>query len=352
MGSLDYTQEDSRLLELTQELRSSRGCGFRGTFYCPILHVKEETELCKGHVLPQAVGGRNWVVQRKDVDNFFGSFAEAGFSHGVKLRSMGFDDSIKYILDKRLSSRVNLSMTDSGGVERRVRPTQWTGDELTFVVHANGDDLCLKDPVSLSFAMDTRYETLLACVHSLHLGVFREGGYRYVVSPTGEFNAALLRNAYRKFATGQISRSPDEKTAILGEMCSTHVNMVRPIVGSTDSLDARLLSDPFRWFLACWDESTRELFATIHFLKAENEWNGVMSYNQLGWCARAMICSAVPISFKATMGHLADNQIHVGPLRESTPRFTWPCGETANSQVYCPIELAAQEIKEMPLPQI
>ena len=179
MANIDYREEDSRLARLTKEIRSSGARGFRATFYCPILYVKELTELCKGHVLPQAVGGRTWVVQRKDVDNFFGSFAEAGFSHGVKLRSMGFDDSLKYILDKGLSSKANLSVTDSDGDARRVRPTQWKGDDLTFVVHAKSDDFDLTNPVSLSFAMDTRYETLLACVHSLHIGIFREGGYRY-----------------------------------------------------------------------------------------------------------------------------------------------------------------------------
>ena len=50
-------------------------------FYCPILHRDEETELCAGHVINQALEDtdRSWTVQRKDVDNHYGTLFEGDF---------------------------------------------------------------------------------------------------------------------------------------------------------------------------------------------------------------------------------------------------------------------------------
>ena len=50
-------------------------------FYCPILHVDEPAELQKGHIINEAFSdsSRAWVVQRKDVDNFFASPFESDF---------------------------------------------------------------------------------------------------------------------------------------------------------------------------------------------------------------------------------------------------------------------------------
>ena len=345
MVNNDIKRLDSKLVQLTREIQRLGAAKVRDAFNCPILHVEEKTELCKGHLMPQAVGGRDWVVQRKDVDNFFGSFAEAAFVHGVNLRSKEFDDALSYVLEKGLAKQANLAVMDSRGDKLQVRPTRLKGNPLGFVVSESFADIELAGPVSFSFAMDTRYETLLACIHSLHLGLFREGGYSYVYSPSGEFNAKLLRDVYKKFSRVNSKRRSKSKTENLEQMCLAYRNLVRPIVGSTDGLEPRLFTDPFRWFLVCWDEGAREPFATIHFLKAGNEWNAVMSFARTDSCAIAIVCSAVPISFKTTLGCLANEQIDVAPLRESTPRMTWPCGDNANSQVSCPIELAAQEVR-------
>src|SRR5690349_20508560 len=50
-------------------------------FYCPILHVDEPVPLQRGHVVNEAFAGSPgaWVVQRQDVDSFYGSFFEADF---------------------------------------------------------------------------------------------------------------------------------------------------------------------------------------------------------------------------------------------------------------------------------
>jgi hypothetical protein len=53
-------------------------------FYCPILQTDEETELCMGHIVNKSIPNscRKCVVQRKDVDGFYGVVVEAAFASG------------------------------------------------------------------------------------------------------------------------------------------------------------------------------------------------------------------------------------------------------------------------------
>lgn len=62
--------------QLKADFESVTGKPFRH-FFCPILHVDEEVALCRGHVVPESLGGKAKVLQRADVDQGFGSFFEA-----------------------------------------------------------------------------------------------------------------------------------------------------------------------------------------------------------------------------------------------------------------------------------
>ena len=62
-------------------------------FYCPILFVDEAVEVMRGHIINEAFHGSSkaWVVQRKDVDGFYGGFFEGDFElfqymHGASTR--------------------------------------------------------------------------------------------------------------------------------------------------------------------------------------------------------------------------------------------------------------------------
>ena len=46
-------------------------------FFCPILMRDEPAEMCRGHIENNAFAGKIWIPQRRDVDNFYGSVAEA-----------------------------------------------------------------------------------------------------------------------------------------------------------------------------------------------------------------------------------------------------------------------------------
>ena len=184
-------------------------------FHCPILQREELAVLCKGHIVSQAVRGRRWVVQRKDVDNFFGSFAEAGFIHGVRLRSkLTFEDSVDYVLTHRLARRADLSIEDGGGSKASVHPTGKRAGGWEVAVRPQGSELDLGGDLSMSMRLDVRYETLLALMHTAHLGLFEGARYAYATSRSGRFVANLLRDVYLQFsrprASPDISRLSSE----------------------------------------------------------------------------------------------------------------------------------------------
>jgi len=73
----DLTREIERLRDDYQLITGDRF----DWFHCPILFRDEHTELCRAHVVNQGFVGatKAWTVQRKDVDNFYGSFFESEF---------------------------------------------------------------------------------------------------------------------------------------------------------------------------------------------------------------------------------------------------------------------------------
>jgi len=89
-----------KLEALRQDFAAVTGRRFRH-FFCPILLVDEQVELCRAHVVNQAfaASSRRWTLQRKDVDNFFGSAFESAF---VGLQSNQPGVAIKAFFDRQL----------------------------------------------------------------------------------------------------------------------------------------------------------------------------------------------------------------------------------------------------------
>jgi hypothetical protein len=65
-------------------------------FFCPILHRDELTELCMGHIVSQKLPNycRARVVQRKDVDGFYGEVVEPEFATLIQARSGTLKDVV------------------------------------------------------------------------------------------------------------------------------------------------------------------------------------------------------------------------------------------------------------------
>lgn len=69
-----------KLEALRTDFAAVAGAPFHN-FYCPILFADDLTEICRAHLVNQAFSetSRRWTVQRKDVDNFYGTSFEADF---------------------------------------------------------------------------------------------------------------------------------------------------------------------------------------------------------------------------------------------------------------------------------
>src|SRR5215213_1188216 len=94
------TDVAEKLEGLRQDFAAVTGRLFRH-FVCPILLVDEQVELCRAHIVNQAfaASSRRWTVQRKDVDNFFGSAFESAF---LALQSNEPGIAMKAFVDPKL----------------------------------------------------------------------------------------------------------------------------------------------------------------------------------------------------------------------------------------------------------
>ena len=349
MDEDEIKRNDKRLRDLKRSFRNPSATRSKREFYCPILEVNEPAELCRGHIVPKSVHGRSWVVQRKDVDNFFGTFAEAGFGHGVKLRSMELEDAMQYVFKHKLAGRAELFVEDPTGARGSVRPIKRSGDGWLVGIQPEDAPVDVGAGLSMSIKLDVRYETLLTCLHSAHLGLFEAAGYGYVASSPGRFVARLLRHVYKRFSGAHTRRKRKSAadSSELARLCMPYTNMVRPLT-SVDGLNQELLDQPFKSFVLCW--CGQRLFATIHMLPADDEWNAAMVFAELDLCALAIIAARVPISFRTTVGQLRDGRIHAGPVRGDSTTMVWTCGEHTSGMKPCPIERAVTAARQMPPP--
>ena len=346
MNEREIGKHNARLEDLTRAFRSRGASKKPRDFLCPILQVDEPAILCKGHIVPSAVRGRRWIVQRKDVDNFFGRFVEADFIHGVRLRAMPrFEDAAEYVVKHRLARRADLSIFDSEGAKASVHPTRKRAGGQEVVVRPRDGVIDVDGDLSMSIDLDVRYETLLTCLHTAHLGNFQGAGYAYATSRSGRFVANLLPDVYRRFSRPGGGRGRSTDRDHLEAMCRAHTNMVRPLA-SVDEFNKELLEDPFRSFVLCWCGDA--VFASVHLLQADSEWNAVMLYADVDRRAIAMMGSTTPVSFKGTLGRVENRVILAGPVRDESSTIVWPCGEGADLAATVPIEKAVGQLPPWP----
>lgn len=333
MTEEEVEKHDLRLSELTESSPQDEAV----QFLCPILLRDERAILCRGHVLPKSVGSSaDTVLQRKDVDNFFGSFVEADFGHGVNIRGLSFSDTIKYMLDKHPSSRLKWLLRSDDGDETQVKVGHF--DKERFAVYGAAPDEKVK--YEMGFSYDLRYATLLSCLHSVHLGQFRALGYSYVNSNAGRYIAKLLADVFETFKG---RKGKDEGDGELERLCFTHRNMVRPVLGDIGRIDRRLLERPFEWFIVAWDGDVP--FATIHFLGVGDQLNAVMVYNlqrDSVLPTTALVVSQRPLSFTTSVGWFDGQGMQIGPPGE---RISWPCGEEVGDLKPYPIRRAVNDLQ-------
>ena len=176
-------------------------------FVCPILHVDEDVPLIRAHVINKAFpnSDRSWTVQRKDVDNFFGSRFEADFlAVDKKVRR----SPIELLADKDLRRLFKPTPLLDG---REIKsysyqpslavPEQFLEATLSAEGHSVREVL-KPTPSQRRAACDGRAEievdknvrihALVSLLKAAHLTLFHLMGYQYALSPGGRLLGSVL----------------------------------------------------------------------------------------------------------------------------------------------------------------
>ncbi len=192
-------QIHSRLEQLKLDYESVSGRPWH-FFYCPILHKDEETELCAGHVINRASedADRSWTVQRKDVDNYYGTLFEGDF---LALEQKVDFQAGEILTDRKLSRQFNPKIVIDGQSVDHYKPqgvVPKQHSELFVDSHGGLERLALKispdemenvpeGRIQVIVDKDVRLAALASCLKAAHLTLFHLLGYRYALSYGGYF---------------------------------------------------------------------------------------------------------------------------------------------------------------------
>lgn len=236
----------TNLDKLQEDFESVRGRPFN-YFYCPILHVDQDVPLTKGHVVPKSLGGKSKVLQRRDVDNGFGSFFEAEAADAV---IHGLDgNALDIVLRgdpaelKKIGRRFKILAQFDGMNEPVHVSHRKTDAEVTFFVSKESLTKALGEiekPISLrgslGVELDARSSILATSLRTSHLCWFKKCGYRYVFSNEGIFVAWVLRSFFEKFIQPRSGSNRIKTGSLVSEevkkevddYCSQFANFIRP----------------------------------------------------------------------------------------------------------------------------
>ena len=259
----------SAQLEMRQKLDwlradyASFGDGPFNHFYCPILHKDEDAELCLGHVINEAIANssRARIPQRKDIDGFYGSLSESGFSTAIKANRPTIND---ILFNADLRRRIPLSISIEG------KPIDYYEDRGNAAANhpalriEGKDGQCLNlalkisdeqlgDTSKLHFEINRDYvpEATASLLKAAHLTMFALLGYRHVFSPGGQMVAEILRTFFEQ----NLNKLRTEQIDAARAYFPNHAGMVLPLHSFDSNLVRGSIED--RRFLICVGSSTR-----------------------------------------------------------------------------------------------
>ncbi len=227
------------LLALRSDCERSVGSPFLN-FYCPILFRDEEVPLCKAHIVNTAFPSshRCWVVQRKDLDNFYGSHFENDFVD-IQYRGKNFTESILAdpYLSKNLSPKIRFGdkgiehFVASGPVPANFTEAAVGGPSgpvrLGLKIHPDDAVTEIKNDWSIVIEKDIRLPALVSILKAAHLTIFKMLGYSYALSAGGHL---LGWEILGKFFLGNHALARPQVLANARAHSTEFANMVRPLL--------------------------------------------------------------------------------------------------------------------------
>jgi hypothetical protein len=272
-----------QLARLRRDYQEEAGQPFRH-FYCPILHRDEQAELCRGHIINQKIPGssRLWVVQRKDVDGFYGRVFEADVvamiqSWGKPFAEALFDEDLRRKLRPRLTAdgaEVPTYYAGRGSVPAHHSPLVIEGGRkpIYMATRLPPEEMAALSLQHLQIEMklDCRVAGLVSMIKAAHLTMFRLLDYVYALSGAGiEVGWSTLGRFYLE----NQGRKDHEVRAAAADFFGPYVNMVRP-VGYGGTMPPRGTVEDHRLGI-CLGSSGRP-FAYIVFVRTGDRLHAVL----------------------------------------------------------------------------
>lgn len=274
-------------------------------FYCPILHVDEPADLQKGHVINEAFKGAPgfWVVQRRDVDSFFGKHFEADFGAFVyafdkppedsihdkniythfRPKIMRGDERINYFIfenfivgDETDEAGRRIIIPDEGKIPKGHQFIEfWNSDNTAFKL------LCVKMPADYmrnpdltkpfvwDYTRDFRVPAFATLIKAAHLSMFWLFGYRYALSDAGRFVGDYILGRF--FRENRSKKRAEVQAAALAYFHEFR-HMIRPMNSASLTVDGTAIGGEVA--MCCTEEEG--LWAMIVFVRTGDIGNAVI----------------------------------------------------------------------------
>jgi hypothetical protein len=271
----------SKLEKLRDDYSQIRGQPF-GHFFCPILFKDEDVPLCQAHIVNLAFtdSARDWTVQRKDVDNFYGSVFEADFV-GIQYhenRNLG-----NTITDKKLSKRFNPKIlvdgepvefyVADGDIPKHFARVEFDNDEeiTRLGIKMSSEDMlaAMGKNWEIAISKDVRIPALVSLIKAAHLTLFEMLGYHYALSTGGYFVGHQILGEFF------LRNCEKPKTDVLKNahpFFREFVHMVQPVQSSAINFQGTITD---RQLFICKGNNTPP-WAFIVFIKTSQSLHAVM----------------------------------------------------------------------------
>lgn len=254
-------------------------------FYCPMLLRDEPVELCRGHIVNQSIrdSSRKTVIQRKDIDGFYGTVFEADFvmmcnARDARLREIFTDPH----LNKKLKPRI---MADDEPCpyyfDRGHEPTPQhspllleddTGEAVRLVLKRDADAIvnAFDKKWNIVLEADFRVSAVVSLIKSAYLTLFRLLGYSYALSTSG---LSIGHDILGRFFLENRGKPVAEAQAAARAFFQPFVNMVRPIDRVEGATPRGTVDD--NAVRVCFGSSGRP-FGLVVCVKANHDLNAIL----------------------------------------------------------------------------
>ena len=210
-------------------------------YHCPFTNSDDPVELCMGHVVPQSYPGscRARVAQRKDIDNFYGSVAEADF--GTLLAARGKNPH-ELLYDKRMQRevrpRVRVDGADvpyypgHGGKDpahtRVILESASDGRKVDLVLKLSPDVMLasLDKRWDVAIERDCRLTAMVTLIKAAYLTMFHQHAYQWALSAAGVDLGYFMLGAFFRANNG---KPIEEVRRAMKPFFLPFKNMVRPV---------------------------------------------------------------------------------------------------------------------------